>query len=500
MNQVPGHIALHVSGLPKNMDEASLVELIQKKFGKDFAIDSVKVCRDWNTNKSRGSGYINCSLENAQKIIAAMNHNVIGDSEMNICVKYHKGEILEDANIFVGNLNTEIQYSTFEKEFAAFGEFVSTKLRTLPNKKIGYIQYKNLESAKKAISSMDGANFGGKSIQVTVFLPYEKRANQTFTGIHVANFLKLSKDELKNIFSRFGELQSEPFIFDKPKEHDNVITYAASITFKDHASAAKAIDELNGKKLNNQETIVSVERFRNKVQRKQDSKNVVHKPELNLYLSGLAESTTIEQLRSTMIQFGDIDSVRIMFDEQGKSRLYGYCSYKDSESVNKAKNANGIFVNGSPLMIKQFLLKAQRTSRRPNALSKVKSNIHPSYPRRNYNNNNKHSKQSKAAHHAPAPVQAAPAPVPAAAKQNLIEPIPKNEFDGMSDEDRHETFGEKIYEYVQTYLPNENPGKITGMILESFKNNYSALNSVIANGKIVEKINEAITVLKKHTN
>jgi len=69
----------------------------------------------------------------------------------------------------------------------------------------------------------------------------------------------------------------------------------------------------------------------------------------------------------------------------------------------------------------------------------------------------------------------------------------------MDEDDKHETFGEKIYEYVSANY-KENPGKITGMILESFKKDYAALNNVIANGKIVDKINEAIEVLKKHGN
>lgn len=490
-----GHIALHISGLPKTFDEAKLIEVIQKNFSKDFLIDSVYVCKDWNTHKSRGSAYVNSSLENAQKIINIMNHMELEGSELNITMKYHEAPS-KDANLFIGNLNENTDYNTFDKEFGKFGEILSTKMKPLPesSKKVGYVQYKRVEDANKAIKEMNGVNFSGKSIIVNVFKPYDERVNQNFTSVHIQNFEEVSKEELKNIFSKFGELSSEPYIFPKPKEHDGIITYSASITYKEHADAVKAIDNLNGKPFASQNSLVEVCRHKSKLQRKKDSKNVPHKTEFNLFLSGLSDKTTIEELRETMKQFGEIDSVRIMYDDEGKSRQYGYCSYKDQDSTNKAKGANGTFINGSPLMIKSFMPAYMRKQQRQNVLNKAKNSHYNTNKNRNYN---KHGKQTKASHHAPA--QAAPAPAPV--KQTpAIEAIPKAEFDAMDEEDKHETFGEKIYEYVQTNLPSENPGKITGMILESFKNNYSALNSVIASGKIVDKIKEAIEVLKKHNN
>jgi len=490
----PGHLALHVSGLPKSFDEAKLIELIQKNLGKDFLIDSVFICKDWNTHKSRGSAYINSSVDNAMKIISIMNHMSLGDGdELNITVKYHEA-FPREANLYVGNLNVDTDYPTLEKEFGSFGELHSSKLRSLPDKKYAYVQFKKTEDANKAKEELDGANFGGKSIKVTVFQPYDIRVNQNYTSIHVQNFEQISKENLDAIFKQYGELEST-YIYEKPKIHENgLITYAASITYKKHEDAVNALKELNGKNLGNQKSFVEVTRQQTKEARRKESKKVVHKNELNLFLSGLTESTNIDSLRKTMEQFGEIDSLRIMYDDDGKSRLYGYCSFKDQDAVNKAKGANGTFVNGAPLMVKNFMPAYLRKQSRPNAFNKAKFNNAQQHARRN--NFSKHSKQTKPVHHV-ATVQPTPAPAPA---KILIEAIPKAEFDGMDDEDKHETFGEKIYEYVQTYLPNENPGKITGMILESFKNNYAALNSVIANGKIVDKINEAIEVLKKHNN
>lgn len=75
-----------------------------------------------------------------------------------------------------------------------------------------------------------------------------------------------------------------------------------------------------------------------------------------------------------------------------------------------------------------------------------------------------------------------------------ILPIPDEEFEKLSEEDIHEMLGERIYNYICEIYPDVNPGKITGMILKTYKENYNALNRVINNGSIDLKIDEAIQV------
>lgn len=79
-----------------------------------------------------------------------------------------------------------------------------------------------------------------------------------------------------------------------------------------------------------------------------------------------------------------------------------------------------------------------------------------------------------------------------------ILPIPDEEFEKLSEEDIHEMLGERIYNYIYEVYPDVNPGQITGMILESYKENYNALNKVINNGSIDLKIDEAIQVFNSN--
>ena len=124
------------------------------------------------------------------------------------------------------------------------------------------------------------------------------------------------------------------------------------------------------------------------------------------------------------------------------------------------------------------------------------NNYVKSVPRRSATNKYRNKTQQKGTPHVQ-PEQVEPKVEPAA--EAKIEPIPADEFSKMSDEEKHEMLGEKIYDFVEESFKEENTGKITGMILESFKESLNKLNAVIEKGEINEKIKEAIEVLKKYS-
>jgi len=495
MSLLAGHVALHVSGIPKDFDEKRMLEWLSEQCGNDLSIDSVKICRDASTRRSRGSGYINANPESAQKIKMKLNHKKLEDNELNITFKRH-APLSKEANLCFNNLNVSTTYESFEKMFSSMDDsnvnVVSTKLREIPNKKkVGYAQFETEDIAKEVIKKFDGAIYAGSTLKVDVFADYETRMSRSFTQVYVNNFKQISEDDLKKNFEKNGKVASA-FIYPNNGGRE---TYAACISFENHDSAVKAIKELNGHSLDGQSSIVLVTRFLNKKQRKQNAKRTAeHKTENNLFVRQLPDDLTYEEMRAFFAKFGEIDSVRIMYDDKThQSKGYGYCSFKKYEDTQKAKNTNDLNLKGAIISITSFIPQAQRGARRETVFLKTQRAATTHRPTRK-GKTDKQKNVKQPSHHN---VQ----PTAAAAPQNrpTIEAIPQAELDNMDEDDKHETFGEKIYEYVSANY-KENPGKITGMILESFKKDYAALNNVIANGKIVDKINEAIEVLKKHGN
>lgn len=75
------------------------------------------------------------------------------------------------ANLFVGNLNEDIDEKTLRDVFSAFGIVLSTKIMRDPesgvSKGYGFVSYDNFESGDQAINTMNGQYLGGNPVDVS---------------------------------------------------------------------------------------------------------------------------------------------------------------------------------------------------------------------------------------------------------------------------------------------------------------------------------------------
>lgn len=72
-----------------------------------------------------------------------------------------------------------------------------------------------------------------------------------------------------------------------------------------------------------------------------------------LFVGGLAWETTETTLRSAFEQFGDIeDCVVVMDRDSGRSRGFGFVTFKDAEAATRARNEmNGQMLEGRALRV-----------------------------------------------------------------------------------------------------------------------------------------------------
>ena len=78
-------------------------------------------------------------------------------------------------NIYVGNLPFNTSSQELEELFAEHGEVtraqVITDRETGRSRGFGFVEMAEAASAENAISAMDGADFGGRSLKVNVAKP-----------------------------------------------------------------------------------------------------------------------------------------------------------------------------------------------------------------------------------------------------------------------------------------------------------------------------------------
>jgi splicing factor 3B subunit 4 len=75
------------------------------------------------------------------------------------------------ANLFVGNLNEDVDEKGLRDVFSAFGIVLSTKIMRDPesgvSKNYGFVSYDNFDSADQAINTMNGQYIGGLPVDVS---------------------------------------------------------------------------------------------------------------------------------------------------------------------------------------------------------------------------------------------------------------------------------------------------------------------------------------------
>lgn len=83
------------------------------------------------------------------------------------------------ARIYVGNLPYQTNDEDLGQAFSQFGTVVSSSVikdkATRRSKGFGFVEFENDEAAEAAIAGMDGKDFEGRTLKVSIAKPMEQR-------------------------------------------------------------------------------------------------------------------------------------------------------------------------------------------------------------------------------------------------------------------------------------------------------------------------------------
>jgi polyadenylate-binding protein len=155
-------------------------------------------------------------------------------------------------------------------------------------------------------------------------------------------------------FSTFGTILSCKVATD---EHGASKGYGF-VHFETEESANKAIEKVNGMLLSDKKLFVG--RF---IPRKDREKELGEKAKrfTNVYVKNFPDTINEEKLREIFEEFGAITSYRVMYDENGKSRGFGFVAFEDAETAEVACNEmNGKDMEGKTLYVGRAQKRAER--------------------------------------------------------------------------------------------------------------------------------------------
>eukprot|EP00178_Gracilaria_changii_P009486 TRINITY_DN27736_c0_g1_i1.p1 TRINITY_DN27736_c0_g1~~TRINITY_DN27736_c0_g1_i1.p1 ORF type:complete len:593 (-),score=95.19 TRINITY_DN27736_c0_g1_i1:124-1902(-) len=355
-------ISLYVGDLSPEVNEHTLFEIFKEL---NLEISSIKVCRDAITRRSLGYAYVNfMSPQDANTALQELNNTVIKGRTCRIMFSQRDPSLRKSGkgNIFIKNLAKEIDTKSLYDTFSQFGQILSCKVETEEtgeSKGYGYIQFASPEAAQAAIEKVNGKILADQQVFVGPFVSRKERiasnSEKTFTNVYVKNIDKsVTKDDLTTLFSKYGEVQSVVIMTDDKGESKGF----GFANFSDAENARKACEELNETEFKGKQIYVGRAQKKNERQQELKMKFEQMKQEqankfqgVNLYVKNLEDNIDDEKLRSLFEPYGSITSAKVMTDEKGKPKGFGFVCFSSPEEATKAVEMNSKMVGSKPLYV-----------------------------------------------------------------------------------------------------------------------------------------------------
>uniref|UniRef100_A0ACD6AED8 Uncharacterized protein n=1 Tax=Avena sativa TaxID=4498 RepID=A0ACD6AED8_AVESA len=352
--------SLYVGDLDRGVAEGQLFMI----FSQVAPVASLRVCRDI-AGRSLGHGYVNFhSREDANRALEYLNFTPINGKPIRVMFSNRDPTLRRNglANVFIKNLEVNIDSKGLSNMFSGFGTILSCKVATDLNgqsKGYGFVQFTNEKSAMDAINSLNGMLANGKQLFVSLFIRRQERQHitvSTFTNVYIKNFPReFTDDDLRQEFAPFGEITSAIVM----RDANGSSRCFGFVNFKRSECAIEAIKTLNGKTVN--DLIMYVGRAQKKKERQDELKAKFESERnekfkqfqaLNLYVKNLDDGISDAHLRNLFENFGELGSCKVMVDTQGRSKGFGFVSFKTIEDVHKAINEmNGKMIGRKPLYV-----------------------------------------------------------------------------------------------------------------------------------------------------
>merc|ERR1719502_773617 len=203
-------------------------------------------------------------------------------------------------------------------------------------------------------------------------ISYDEQARSK--GFGFVKNLDAAVDEaaIRGIFDSYGEITS----FALMKNEDGTSKGFAFLNFADMYAAKKAVDEKNGEEFNGKPMFVG--RAQKKSERMAELKDKFDKIKLerinkyqgvNLYVKNLDEGLDDETFQREFAEHGTITSCKIMRDDKGAAKGFGFVCYTTAEEATRAvTEMNGKIIGGKPIYVALAQRKEQRRQQLQNQM------------------------------------------------------------------------------------------------------------------------------------
>lgn len=177
-----------------------------------------------------------------------------------------------------------------------------------------------------------------------------------FTNLYVKNLdVETTEEEFAQLFSLYGTVTSAVISCDEEGKSKGF----GFVNYESHEAAHNAVEALHDSEYNGKKLFVS--RAQKKAEREEELRRSYENAKLeklskyqgvNLYIKNLDDDVDDDKLRADFEQFGTITSAKIMRDDKGTSKGFGFVCFSMPEEANKAvQEMNGKMIGSKPLYV-----------------------------------------------------------------------------------------------------------------------------------------------------
>ncbi|KAH7388553.1 hypothetical protein KP509_16G081500 [Ceratopteris richardii] len=334
---------LHISGLDSSTKEADLHDI----FSGVAPVASIHIIRPAISTNSVCNAIVHFQPSVDRYTIAqasqSLENTLVNGEPIRILICDSNANPSEEScigKVFVKGLDESIGDTELHDIFSPIGKVASCEVSLNDGKSNGYgfVRFETEEVANLSIQKLNGAEIKGKILCVENFDP--KRYLATETNLYIKNIgLEITEEALKEEFSGYGEITSLIIM----RDADGNPKGFGFVNFKTKDSAENALKAMNGKILGCKALYVALAQKKAERERmlqhqfeERRAERAQKYKESNLYVKNLADLVDDEALYEHFSAHGNIVSAKVMLDERGLSKGFGFVCFSSPREAESA--------------------------------------------------------------------------------------------------------------------------------------------------------------------